>query len=273
MQWPAVEKAEATIDWLTLTIKEGMAREYVKESARSYLLAQERDGEDIIKWYGLGYQGLAVPGFSWGERGDSDIIKLTGYHADILMSRFTRYNMRCTRVDLAVTVRFVEAAKNVASRLWTKITVEQEPDPRRVVSLVTSTKGGQTLYMGSRSSDQYLRLYDKGAESGTALEGVLWRWEVEYKGERAPIVWERLTSARNRSTMIAATVAAYCDKRHIPVPWKPGKEVINAQVHTAPKTVEAQLAWLRSQVRGTVQRLRAKGYSRAVDDALGIGGE
>lgn len=50
-------------------------------------------------------------------------------------------------------------------------------------NLLTGSDGGATLYIGSRQSECFLRVYDKGVESG---EGGNWkRIELELKGSKA----------------------------------------------------------------------------------------
>jgi DNA relaxase NicK len=62
---------------------------------------------------------------------------------------------------------------------------------------------GHTVYVGSRSSEQFLRVYDKAAEQGT--DGVLTRMELELKGQKA---FEAIAAIANNSTR-AAVVAAF----------------------------------------------------------------
>lgn len=68
----------------------------------------------------------------------------------------------------------------------------------RGVSFITS-KTGQTLYVGKRTSDRMLRLYDKGGESG-GQRGIHWRIEAEIKGKASMSVARR---------MLADTSSAY----------------------------------------------------------------
>ena len=44
---------------------------------------------------------------------------------------------------------------------------------------------GDTLYCGSRTSPTFGRLYDKGLQTGAAVAGRWFRYEVEYKGHVA----------------------------------------------------------------------------------------
>lgn len=53
--------------------------------------------------------------------------------------------------------------------------------PRRAGGAVL----GETVYVGSRSSDFYLRVYDKSLESGKGDRGDYVRWEAELKGDFA----------------------------------------------------------------------------------------
>jgi hypothetical protein len=53
----------------------------------------------------------------------------------------------------------------------------------RSARLVQDTEGGMTAYLGARSSEAFVRVYRKYAESRDEREGV--RWEGEFKGDRA----------------------------------------------------------------------------------------
>lgn len=64
---------------------------------------------------------------------------------------------------------------------------------------------GQTLYLGSRQSEQFMRIYDKGIEQG---DGSNWkRIELELKGSRAQM-FARETAKRNERETAEATRAA-----------------------------------------------------------------
>jgi hypothetical protein len=86
----------------------------------------------------------------------------------------------CTRIDVAIDS--VDGALDIAG-LWDAIKEKRYTLPfNRKAALVTSTDG-ITLYIGSRTSDIFLRIYDKGAEQQTDDN---WkRVEIELKGQRA----------------------------------------------------------------------------------------
>lgn len=100
-------------------------------------------------------------------------LQVNDYH------RFLQHT--CTRLDLALDVKnCAELNKFIyseveANRWWGKA---------RSATIVKSTTGpGQTVYVGSRQSEVFLRMYDKGAEQHT--EDVWTRLEVELKRSRA----------------------------------------------------------------------------------------
>lgn len=53
----------------------------------------------------------------------------------------------------------------------------------RMARLVQDAAGGATAYIGARTSEAFVRVYRKWAETGDDAEGV--RWEGEFKGDRA----------------------------------------------------------------------------------------
>lgn len=60
------------------------------------------------------------------------------------------------------------------------------------------SESGTTFNFGSRTSDKFVRLYDKGAEQGAGW----WTWlryELEIKGKSAEAVWPKLASTDNHA--------------------------------------------------------------------------
>ena len=56
--------------------------------------------------------------------------------------------------------------------------------------LQDAATGGRTCYVGSRSSDRQLRVYDKGAESAGEIDAI--RWELQCRGDKAQAVRREL---------------------------------------------------------------------------------
>lgn len=103
-----------------------------------------------------------------------------GISSQEIASFHHRRGDRCTRIDLALDV--VDSQLDIHA-LYGMIHKGKYTLPfNRKAALVTSTEG-VTMYVGSRTSDLFLRVYDKGAEQGTDDN---WkRVEIEVKGSRA----------------------------------------------------------------------------------------
>lgn len=86
---------------------------------------------------------------------------------------------RCTRIDVAIDV--IDSPMDIA-RLYRKTQSGYKVPFGRKATLMQSG-AGVTMYIGSRTSEIFLRVYDKGVEQGTDDN---WkRVEVELKGNRA----------------------------------------------------------------------------------------
>lgn len=83
-----------------------------------------------------------------------------------------------TRIDVAVDVRGVSAAADVYGSHLSRSMVTRA----QKVNMFIGTEGN-TVYVGSRTSERFLRVYDKAAQTKT--KGNWTRIEMECKGERA----------------------------------------------------------------------------------------
>jgi DNA relaxase NicK len=121
-------------------------------------------------------------------------------------------------------------------------------------TLITDSDGGSTLYIGSRSSDRFARLYDKGREQRALPAGKWWRLELEVKGKSSQKVAEQLLSVETPDRASLATVAKYFRRKAaLSIPACRGALICNEGRN--PTTADRQLRWLSHQVRGTVQTL------------------
>jgi DNA relaxase NicK len=136
-------------------------------------------------------------------------------------------------------------------------------------SLILNSDGGSTLYIGSRVSDRFARLYDKGIEQGTTAAGKWWRLELELKGRRSQSHAEALLSTAAHRDQCLATVAEYFQqKAMLVIPFESSMLIYNES--RAPTSDARRLHWLSSQVRGTILELtRTVGLPRVLC-ALGI---
>jgi hypothetical protein len=88
---------------------------------------------------------------------------------------------RITRCDVAIDLYGFEYKARELGEFYND---EHRFMPVRKTQLITSPRGGDTFYIGSRQSDRMYRIYDKGAEQGN--DDLDWlRIEGEFKGDLA----------------------------------------------------------------------------------------
>jgi DNA relaxase NicK len=136
-------------------------------------------------------------------------------------------------------------------------------------STVTSSYGGSTCYLGSRQSQFYGRLYDKGAQEGME-PGWLWRYEVECKKPAAESVVNRLLETEAVSDWVSSYVAQFFDLRGVSPLWHASNIEHAIEIEAKVTSNEQSLQWLRTQVRPTVGRLCVAGLEAEVREALGL---
>ena len=83
-----------------------------------------------------------------------------------------------TRLDLAKDVQGIAISLD---QIYKSMERGEHTGTARSFSQIHSLGGGNTVYVGSRQSEKFIRIYDKGAQQGA--EQVLWyRYELETKG-------------------------------------------------------------------------------------------
>jgi DNA relaxase NicK len=99
---------------------------------------------------------------------------------------------RCTRIDLALDVR---DEKLIISKLASIVKYGSTKVKTKSYSHIISQDGGETLYLGSRQSEQYLRIYNKAAQQ--EIDGDWVRIELELKGSRAHQIGAQVAIAKD----------------------------------------------------------------------------
>jgi hypothetical protein len=148
-------------------------------------------------------------------------------------------DLTLTPVDLAAVYKSLEQGANVGTA--------------RTFSTILSGDGGQTVYVGSRTSEKFIRIYNKAAQEG--LTDRHWtRYELETKGMVARALASLLTGPQDWGAIFDATTNGmlYLGARGPLYGFK----TQGATSHGLPK-LEKQTdreAWISSQVIAAVAR-------------------
>lgn len=186
------------------------------------------------------------------------ILMITGEHSQQAFKTASGLDgIKFTRCDLAVDVFLYEKVLGLP-----RMVKDHYKGSQRLV-LYESTRG-DTVYVGSRESDAYLRIYDKSEEYGLD-QGRVYRWEVEYKGSAAPVVVEEVRDGG--LAKIRELVFSEARQKDVPTPIIEGCRGIK-RARASVSSPEAKIAWLEKQVAPTIRWLTALGLEENVRNAL-----
>lgn len=262
----------ANVDWITVTTRDsavgyGWQEIYQNQRAKAEaekLLIKEKRWK-IMSYEGAGYAGSIRVGYSaqlgW-------IVIASSSSAEI-WHKLIGAKSKVTRIDLAVTQSLLIEIEEVPRRYYEAL--DERDKVKRNYSLIQNTKMGQTLYVGSRRSEKFGRLYDKGVESGQALPGFRYRWEVEYKKPSSDELARALGAVRDRQAeVITAMVYEFFHLRGIPPLFPKSGHAVGLEARTRVTSLDRKLHWIRSQVRPSIGEIVMAGRSRDLFQAFGI---
>ena len=166
----------------------------------------------------------------------------------------------CSRLDIQVTLWPQRDPDEMIMGMYRFYTVGAgvKYAKKRKVTLVQNARGGHTLYVGSRSSNYFYRVYNKSVQDDTCEPGAL-RLEVELKGDASSQTWEIIEPMKgphaplNYVAMLFLRVGIHiegCGSEPVDIP------VIGAN----PSDIEKKALWLKTQVRPSIDKLLAWGY-------------
>jgi len=199
-----------TLDWLAGTFKENSNELHsflalyasdkgsLPETARhGYSAAYRSQDEVVCMWNDdrpeMGYHvilgGSAI-------RATCERLKVS---QETILAAFLRSGISTTRLDLALDLAETEVQ---LSAIWHALQGGENCGTARTFGHIESEKSGETIYVGSRQSEKFIRIYNKAAQVGN--EHALWyRFEVETKGMVARALAVSLHNTRDWYSVFA----------------------------------------------------------------------
>ena len=274
-----VKEVKSNVDYITATAK------YQEGTNDFYGLQRVVKGElaDIFaigkpwRFYGFhGWRAIVAGHFAYGDddRGNRAIIQASGSMAARYWQSIAALADNVSRVDIEVDCELWEPDPDLPNAYYDY--VERHSVKARKYTLIDATIGGKTLYVGSRSSDQFGRVYDKSAQSRNGKPpGSTWRYEIEFKSKLANEVSKRLLDLYNLKTLedfysgIVGTVFDWFNTREVHPVFERSHESVG-RIRVDIDHSKGKIAWLRDQVSPTVRRLILSGEGMAAIEALGF---
>ena len=264
--------SEARIDWLTVTGRTDGKGQQLLDKAIEIGATLLDKGDSSRDSSFQGYKGRVCGSFFYGWRLSGSCVRLGGNVAKSHWSTFASLADNVSRCDLAVTVESTPVESKLATSFWSKLPNRVSTSGRPVeYTLIQTRHGGQTLYIGDRSSDKYGRIYDKNKESKGVYPPGAWRFEVEYKGASANLVAERLLAITNEAQAVYGIVAPRFDHWKCSIPAAVPDVSWTDQAIYARTTNQSRMKWLRESVASTIQKLSTDYTGDEIRTALGLG--
>lgn len=263
------------VDWFTVTTRE----DRIGMGWLDVFIAQERlsiatGGGKAVGLRNRWYEGNSIDGLSWGYSPKNGYILIASSDMAnrLWQSAYVPGRAKCTRVDLAVTVILKKQEEGLALRSYND---RRSLSKSRRYSCVMNSKSGQTLYVGSRTSESYGRLYDKGVETGIVSGGYCWRYEIELKKPLSDAMvltlLDRVNQTDKPELLLTTIVYNWFAERGIKPIFTPSDRArIIVQTEFSRTTNNKKLLWLRSGVAPSVSKLMEDGLIFEVVDALGL---
>lgn len=271
------------IDYLTVTTSIGDDKTLMTARGLRSIRQEETQGNDLCPWSMLQFEGYKCGSIQLGEGDGRTIVRVSGELASDQWRRFGELAENCSRLDMQVTVRFSCEAMKAISRVYRQTKRNRHADGKtRTISLLSSTNGSATIYVGQRSSENYGRVYAKGMETKLPYWENSVRFEAEFKGNQALTELRRVLSAKDHTGHVVRRVREFFAMRGIICKWSSidGDGLTSAEQGLLAEKdghsrrnlsdSERRLRWLETSVRGTVQALIADGRYHETMVALGL---
>lgn len=272
---------DSSVDYLTCSMKPTeQAQGLFYAMAMAIRQNPDFNQSEAKPWFFRGYKGFQLLSgnsghFAYGEHSHQGfLVQMSGEYSSKFWLTFVSVADNTSRIDLKTDCELYEPNQNWAQICYHNLLDASGQGGRSFTLLMGNRGRGQTLYVGSRKSDQFGRFYDKSAQMGETA-GRVWRYEVEFKKKRAKAVadiFAKIGNEEDRDTLanrIAQEVYWWFDCRGVPplFDWK-GARASKIEVNYDGQI--GKIDWIRKQVSPTVKRLIMAGRGEDVIDALGI---
>jgi len=271
-----IDAVKAGIDWLTFTLsKDKPAASWWLNKGYEHIRTVAHQGHELKQYRLNGYDGYGVGGCFVGERPNDYMVQFSGSWADDAFWALYRNDCHVSRIDLRVDVKYKIMPQTVARKGYRDAVRANNELPiqrRRKIYILMGSDGGDTLYVGSPSSDQRGRLYNKEIQSEDPLYQRTWRYECVYRNDAASRVATVTYEAGSHDfSAIRSIVATWYANRGISTrQFSTGAIITLPLTRTIPSDVEKRLVWLKTQVAPALRFLQEHGATTEMLEALGI---
>lgn len=252
----AAKLIDAGLDYVRVTSQDKASQRAMFEYFRRVLVRDQKLGYEAKTGGAFGFLGTKCRHALYGQKREWAMLQASGYEAKQGM-QLAIEGTQASRLDFQLTYwvgegeveRIIREAYNAACGL-------RDPQRKHMrVNMIESRHAAQTVYLGSRASDIFFRIYDKFEESKKEEYRGCVRFELELKGRMAKVLWEKIRDGNVGMRACLEMLIAMLAERGVIVPSEDldNQDIIRLK---KPETlIENTVSWLAAQVAPTVKRL------------------
>lgn len=261
------------IDYITATAKDPRARTQMEILGHRLLCEEQKSGNETTTFKLHELQGLRCGSVEYATSFWWDMLRLSSHLAQDHWTKVVQQATNVSRLDLQLTFRLTPINENLPEAVERAMRrFKREHNTRLEIELRRNDVKGKTLYSGSRKSDRFARLYDKGRESRHPDLAGCWRIEQQIQNSLA---WRYakalLTSEEPNNTILTEMDRYYRDRGAPLIQSSYGCPLgMNDLPRKLGQDAERVLQWLQAQVAPAIAKQRASGNLDRVVQALGL---
>jgi len=259
----------AGVDYVTMTANTPATILWLKRYADAQFAMLEADGFHVKPSKPMGYDGWQCGPVFGGARVDGYMLRVSGQAANEAFGLWHE-DIHITRLDVQATLKSIPGQPEWGKWSIAMAEANQSARPRRGgyphARLEDGRGKGDTVKVGSRTSDRYGRLYDKEMESLSPEYEGCWRYEIEYKGDYAVMAARHLRAASSLTSAAGALALAEYRNWQFDVPGVSLEDARPLAIDEPKSDVDRQKSWLRRNVGPTILRLLVGGEHAFVDN-------
>lgn len=247
---------DAGIDYLRVTSNDNFRWSKMYGYYLAVAMADSRLGFSACSAGMFGFVGEKARHAFWGTKQDWQLVQVSGRAAKNGL-RMAMSGIQCSRLDIQVTFRVRDAtvAEEIRS-VYEKACAMPHPGHRPPdVKLIEHRHKAQTVYIGSRASDIYLRVYDKYEESKDQEYKGCIRFEVELKGRASKAAWKKVSTEGLGTGFLVKLLVDIFKARGIELKISDFDHLPSLTIARERTSLEGTVAWMNRQVAPVVKRL------------------
>lgn len=249
-------------------------RRVLRQALLDAMVSEEGEIPELSPWSWLGYYGEGCSHGAYGQSYQGSLLQASGAAAQSLCKVYGRFDA-VPRCDMQFTVVYGEDRPDTARHVADASNLAARGQGARgwACRHIDGYGKGDTAYLGSRTSETFVRVYDKSREAGIEKDGWHeWRFECEFKGKQAVSIMSEYLESGATMEAAASIVCRTLERRGVTLPLPEGvRATEDVRWEVAPSSLERRLAWFRNQVAPSIEKAVAQGATRQmILDALGL---